>query len=179
MSSNTRSDVIDDPVPKIDNELAVGENIEFQRRWWSFMRGVYVVFCLIMVLDLLGAFGRGYLAENEVTVSGGAAKVKYERIERTGTPSILSLQFAQPNSPANSVAVWMSKEITQDLGNQRIIPQPAASTLHSGGILYKFPISAYPARSEFALQPAHPGVFTLKIRVNDGPESSLRIVVLP
>src|ERR1700679_3032394 len=50
---------IDDSVAKVDGEVAVGEDLEFQRKWWKFERAVWLVFTLILVLTLAGAFGRG------------------------------------------------------------------------------------------------------------------------
>jgi len=47
-----------DSVAKIDHELAVGEDLNFQRRWWRFERIAWIIFVLIIVLDLAGAFGR-------------------------------------------------------------------------------------------------------------------------
>ena len=52
-----------DEVPKVDNAVAVGEDLEFQERWWTFERVIWSFFALILLADMLGAFGRGWLAK--------------------------------------------------------------------------------------------------------------------
>ena len=49
---------VTDSVPKINDELAVGEDLAFQRRWWRFENAVWIFFALLVILDLIGAFGR-------------------------------------------------------------------------------------------------------------------------
>jgi hypothetical protein len=176
-SATTRPEY--DPVPKVDGELAVGEDVVFQRKWWTFERIVFYVFSFIILLDLLGVFGRGYIALAEKSISQGAARVHYERIERAGTPSMLTVEFSPSAVQGGKVQLWMSEAITQGLGNQRIIPEPTSSTLQDGGILYEFPVTRLPARAQFALQPAHPGHFALKVRVGSYDASQIGILVMP
>lgn len=170
---------VGDPVPRIGNEVAVGENLDFQRKWWSFERVVYIVFIAVVLLDLAGAFGRGYLAKAEATVSAGAARLKYDRVQRVGTPSILSVEFAPNVEQGSQLHIWMDGALTKRLGNQRIIPQPVSTTLENNGYEYSFRASQSPAMARFALQPIKPGVFTLRLRIGDRPESRLHIVVMP
>ena len=40
---------IDDSVAKVDGEVAVGEDLEFQRKWWKFERAIWVFFFLVLV----------------------------------------------------------------------------------------------------------------------------------
>ena len=86
---------VEDSVAKVNDEVAVGEDLDFQRKWWRFENAAWVVFTLIIVLDLAGLFGRGPIAKAERHSADGAMDVKYERIERTNSPSILTIQFAQ------------------------------------------------------------------------------------
>ncbi len=93
MSNVPFASPVEDSVPKVDDEVAVGEDLEFQRRWWRFERIVWIFFTLLIVCDLLGLFGRGPLAKAQLHSSDGALNVRYERIERTGTPSMMVIQF--------------------------------------------------------------------------------------
>jgi hypothetical protein len=170
---------IGDPVPKVDNEVAVGEDLQFQRRWWSFERIVMIVFFAMIALDLLGAFGRGVLARAHAPLSQGAADVKYERVERAGTPSILSIAFHEPAVRDGKVELWVDGALTKDLGTQRIIPQPATSTIDNDGIRYVFPVKSLPAGIQFALQPFHPGIYALHMRVEGRATDTFHIVVMP
>ena len=175
---------VEDSVAKIGDELAVGEDLEFQRRWWRFERAIWIFFAVIVVLDMCGAFGRGPLADAHKRSTSGALDLRYERVERFSTPSILTIQVAPQAVHSGKVQLWVSNSVVKQLGNQRIIPQPASSTNNDGGVLYTFPTlpGSRPASVEFALQPAERGSSSLTIRLvsPDGlphPEDSITAAV--
>ena len=79
---------VQDSVPKVANELAVGEDLDFQRKWWRFEKIVWVLFLIIVLLDIAGVFGRGPVAKAHARTSRGLMTIDYQRIERFSTPSI-------------------------------------------------------------------------------------------
>ncbi len=95
MATKPVSAPVEDSVARVNDEIAVGEDLDFQRKWWRFENAAWVIFTLIIVLDLCGLFGRGPIAKAERRSADGSIDVKYERIERTDSPSILTVQFAQ------------------------------------------------------------------------------------
>jgi hypothetical protein len=170
---------VSDSVPKVNNELAVGDDLHFQRRWWRFERLIWVLFLGIVIADLLGCFGRGYFANAEAKSSDGMVDIHYQRVERFSTPSILSVQFG-PNAAHNGhVKLWVSDSLLNALGNQRVIPEPSSSVLDSGGILYTFASSSHPSSVEFALEPATFGLFPLTLQVPGSSPVNLKIWVMP
>src|SRR5581483_3774026 len=142
---------VEDTIPKIENELAVGEDLEFQRRWWRFEHGVWICFTVILVLDIAGVFGRGPLAKAHVRTSDGAITMTYERFERFQTPSLISLHLGPTAVRNGHIQLWVSQSIIKPLGNQRIIPQPASSALAQEGVLYTWPSGDRPDSIDFAL----------------------------
>ncbi len=169
-----------DSVPKVNDEVAVGEDLEFQRKWWKFERGVWFVYALILLLTLLGAFGRGWLAKTQKRSSDGDLTLKYDRIQRTGTPSDLTVLFGPGAIHNGVIRLYVSESLVQKLGAQRISPQPEKSTIGQGGITYTFPASEQPASVVFSMQPSGPGVFPFRVLLpdtNSGVES--KIVVMP
>lgn len=163
---------VEDSVAKVGNELAVGEDLEFQRRWWRFEKIVWLVFATVVVLDLAGVFGRGPAANARKVTADAAVNMQYERVERFSTPSILTLHMGNNAVKNGMIKLWVSDSVVKELGNQRIIPQPATSATGDGGILYTFPSGPDPNSIEFALQPAQPGLshFTIRL-VPDGNPS--------
>ena len=154
----TQTHPVEDSVAKIGNELAVGEDLDFQRRWWRFESIIWILFVIIVVLDVAGVFGRGPVAKAHSVSAGGMMEINYERIERFSTPSILTVHF-RPSAVQNGlIHLWVSDSVVKELGNQRIIPQPQTSTTGNGGIFYTFPATAKPNSVEFALQPSNPGI---------------------
>jgi hypothetical protein len=179
MSSMTQSIPIEDSVPKVNSELAVGEDVAFQRRWWRFEKFIWIIFLLIIAGDISGLFGRGPLAQAHIQTTDGALDMKYERIEREGTPSMLRIVFGAAAIHNGAIKLWVSDSALKQLGNQRIAPQPAASIVGNGGVEYTFPATEAPASVTFALQPSAPGIYKLKVALDGSPDIQTLIVVMP
>jgi hypothetical protein len=170
---------VEDSVPKIDNEVAVGENLEFQRKWWWFEGIVWRVFLVILVCDLLGLFGRGWLASAKRSTPDNMLTVNYERIERASTPSVMTLTFSPAAIHDGRIRVFLSESIVKPLGAQRISPQPLISALSEGGVTYTFPANSAPATAEITLQPSFPGPHKIRIQVPGNDPIDATVFVVP
>lgn len=168
MAIETPTRPVQDTVAKFNDEVAVGEDLEFQRKWWKFEKAIWIFFGLLVLLDLAGLFGRGPLANAQKKTADSAMTMKYEWVERFSTPSILTLHFSPLAVRDGQIRLWVSDTVVKALGNQRIVPQPASSTTTDGGILYTFPSSGNPDSVEFALQPAEIGRSRFEIRLVGG-----------
>jgi hypothetical protein len=169
---------IEDSVPKV-GDVAVGEDLQFQRRWWKFERAVWFFFLLILIANLLGAFGRGWLAKAQRTDAAHTVTLDYERIERASTPSIMTFRFTSAAIHDGKIQLFVSEDLIKPLGSQRISPQPETSTLGNGGITYLFPVTQTPATAEIQLQPSFPGTHHFRIQVGGGQPIEGNILVVP
>ena len=179
MDQQSLTTPVEDTVPKVGGELAVGENLDFQRRWWTFERIIWPIFLLIVLCDLLGALGHGWLAKAKASVGGGALTVDYERIERANSPSTMTLHFGPAAIRGGAIRVYFSNSVVEKLGAQRIAPQPAVSSIGSGGISYIFPASVSPADVQIQLQPSAVGLHSFRIRVPEVGSVEAHVLVLP
>jgi hypothetical protein len=179
MAQEFSTEPVEDSVARVNNEVAVGEDLEFQRKWWRFENGAWILFTLIIVLDLAGAFGRGPLAKAERHSSDGTIDVKYERIERTESPSILSIQFGAPAIHDGKIKLYISQSLVKELGTQRVIPDPQSTTVGDAGLTYTFPTSHTPATVDLALQPSGPGIYQFTIGVVGASPVRAKVVVVP
>ncbi len=186
MAIETPTRPIQDSVAKVNNEVAVGEDLAFQRRWWKFERGIWLFLALLVVLDLAGLFGRGPLSKAHKQTADGMLRMNYEWVERFGTPSILTLHFSPQAVQDGVIRLWVSDAVVVTLGNQRVLPQPQTSVTGNGGVLYTFASTAQPNSVAFALEPAHIGRAHFEVRlVGRGtiaaPEASLEsdVFVMP
>ena len=168
-----------DTVPKVDGEVAVGEDIRFQRRWWMFERAIWAFFILLIGCDLAGAFGQGWLSKAKATVPDKSLSIDYERIARSGTPSTMVLHFGPSAIHDGQTRVFLSDSVVKDLGAIRIAPQPAASTIGEGGIAYTFLATTSPAQVEVQLQPAHPGRTSFRVAMPGQPAIVRQVFVMP
>ncbi len=170
---------VEDSVPQVDNAIAVGEDLEFQRRWWKFERAIWVFFAVLLVADALGAFGRGWLAKAKREAADGSLHLQYERVERANTPSIMTLRFDPSVVRDGELKLFVSQSIVKELGAQRVVPQPRTSTLGGGGITYSFSATGGPMVVEIALEPSFPGVHEFSMRVESDAEVKGKVVVVP
>jgi hypothetical protein len=167
---------LDDSVPKVNEEVAVGENLDFQRRWCRFERSIWVVFLSLIVC---GLFGHGWLAKAKASVPDGSLSVEYERVERANTPSSMTLHFGPGAIRNGQVKVYIGDSIVENLGAQRITLQPASSTIGQKGITYIFPATISPAAVRIQLQPAAPGLHKVRVQIPDEPPIEARVLVMP
>ena len=171
--------VQDDDVPKVDNEIAVGEDMAFQSRWWRFERIIWGFFILILIADLSGALGRGPLANARREAPDGSLEVKYERVERSNTSSIMTILPRPSAVHDGKVQLFVSDSIVQKLGAQRVIPQPEQSIVGSGGITYVFPASAQPMLVQIELKPSFMGSHLFTVGVPGAEPVGASTFVLP
>jgi hypothetical protein len=164
MPSAPTTKPVEDSVPKI-GDVAVGEDMDFQRRWWRFEDIVWSIFLVILVCDLLGLFGRGWLAKAKQSTPDQALTLDYERIERASTPSIMTFHFAPSAIHDGHIQLFVSDTIVKQLGAQRVSPQPAVSALSPQGITYTFAATAGPDVVEIALEPSFPGLHTFRVQL--------------
>ena len=168
-----------DNVPKVDNAIAVGEDLQFQERWWKFERVVWPLFVLVLLADVLGVFGEGWLAKAQIKQPDSGMLVRYDRVERSGTPSKVEIQFGPDAIAGGKVRLFASDSMVKGLGAQRVIPQPESTAVAEGGFIYTFPAANPPGEVDFELQPGSPSVQIFRLQVAGKPMVSARVVVMP
>ena len=179
MVPQTQLKPVEDSVAKVNDEIAVGEDLDFQRRWWRFENAAWMFFGLLILMDLAGLFGRGPLAKAERQAPDGSLHVKYERIQRTDSPSIMTIQFAQSAIRNGKIRLFVSNSVVAELGTQRVIPAPQETTVGEGGLTYSFPASKPPATVALAMEPAGPGIYDFTVGVDGASPVQARVVVVP
>ncbi len=179
MATKSFSEPVQDSVAKINNEVAVGEDLDFQRKWWRFENAAWIFFTLIIVLDLAGLFGRGPIAKAERRTADGTMDVKYERIERTDSPSIMTIAFGPSAIQDGKIQLYISNSLVKSLGTQRVIPAPRDTVIGDGGLTYTFPATKPPATVDLALQPSGPGIYDFTVNVVGAQPVHAKIVVVP
>ena len=179
MSDAVKTQAVGDSVGRVDNTIAVGEDLDFQRHWWKFERVVWIAFVLILVLDLLGLFGRGWLAYAKTRTADGSMELKYERVERTMTSSNMTVAFGKSVIRDGKVQLYVSESVLRKLGALRIAPQPESSVIGRDGVTYTFLATEVPASIDISLEPSAPGVYWIELQVPGHEALHKRIIVVP
>jgi hypothetical protein len=170
---------VKESVAKVNDEIEVGENLDFQRKWWRFENVAWVLFTIIIVLDIAGLFGRGPIAKADRRSADGTIDVKYERIERTDSPSIITVTFGSSAILNGVVKLYISESLVKGLGTQRVVPSPIESAVGNGGLTYTFPASRVPASVDLALEPSGPGLYDFTIGVVGAAPVHAKVFVVP
>jgi hypothetical protein len=168
-----------DTIPRVDDAVSVGEDLHFQQRWWRFENLAWWVLILVLAADALGVLGRGWLARAQRATADGALHVRYERVERAGTPSEMTLDFGRTAVQGDQIRLTVSETLVNELGAQRVIPQPESSAVGPDGLTYLFPTTGTPATVSFALEPSFPGVHDVTLTASGEQPIHFRILVLP
>lgn len=178
MANTNFTSQVEDSVPKVE-DIAVGENLDFQRHWWRFERGIWTFFLLVLIADVLGLFGRGWLAKAQRTDDAHTVTLDYERVERASTPSIMTFHLMPSAIKNGKIELFVSEDVVRTLGAQRVSPQPESSTLGDGGVTYVFPATGVPATVEIQLQPSFPGFHRFRTQVSGGQPIEGSVAVVP
>ena len=102
---------VSDTVGKVNDEVAVGEDLRFQERWWIVERALWVVFLLVIAAGVSGILGRGgVFSRGYFAAPDGSCTVEYERVAHFGTPLRLILHFNPAGSSSTiSPSGWVAK----------------------------------------------------------------------
>ena len=168
MATQAFTTPVEDSVPKVGDGVAVGEDLAFQRKWWRFERLIWLFFLLVLLCDVLGLFGRGWLAKDRRSTPDHAVTLNYERIARASTPSIMTLRFGPEAIHDGNIRLYISDSLVKPLGAQRISPQPSVSAVGNDGITYTFPATQAPATVQIALEPSFPGAHPFRLQLLNG-----------
>jgi hypothetical protein len=179
MSDRTFEPVNDDSIAKVDHAIAVGEDLEFQERWWTFERIVWSFFILLLIADALGVFGRGWLAKADVKQPDSGMEVKYERVMRRSTPGTILICFGPDALQNSEVHLFVSREIVELLGNEGISPLPEKSVLGDGGVTYTFPATAGAPEVAIQVEAKSPGFLRWTLQVPGHPAVHQKAWVMP
>ena len=179
MAETSELKAVGDDVPKVDGAVAVGEDLTFQRRWWKFERGIWIFFILVLVADLSGILGRGPLAKAERRSPDGSLMLKYERVQRENTASLLTILPGPGAIQGGKLQLFVSDRLLKQLGTQRVIPQPETSAVGNSGVTYTFAATQLPMTVQLELKPAQLGTQHFSVGVSGGQLVKAETFVLP
>ena len=179
MPTQSKTKPVEDTVAKVNGEFAVGEDLIFQRKWWKFSTGVWTLFTILLAASLLGLLGRGPLAKSHRATNDGALDVDYEKVQRYGTPSVMKVRLGPNAVRDGQVRLWVSDTLFQEMGSDKISPQPASSVVGSGGVWLVFADAGSPAKIQITLQPVAAGRNQFEMKTLASESLRLPVLVMP
>jgi protein-L-isoaspartate(D-aspartate) O-methyltransferase len=127
----------------------------FQQAFWLVQRIAWIIFGLILIACLFGAFGRGgYLAEERLDLVQGS--IEFPSISRWNAPEDLKITF-KPSAQENRFVV--DSRFFDAFTVEGIDPPVARTVTEAGQIAYIFSADAQnPSQVVFRLQAQQPGL---------------------
>jgi hypothetical protein len=162
-------------------DLEIEQDLDFERRSWTFERAGWVVMAMVWLAALVGLLGPGPLSETTVGVQGGPLWLEYSRFGRFRAPLTLRVHLGPNADQQGPVRVWLSREYLEAVQIEQVTPQPQQVEAGLERITYVFAVSE-PSRSTaatFSLKTARFGRQRGCVGMADGPSLCFRQFFYP
>ncbi len=118
---------------RVNEELEVGFNQGFERRWSRAERFGYGVMLLFALAGLGGVFGRGAFSHR--TAGGGAAAmtVDFEPVTRSQSPTQVTFHLDNPTDRP-TLRLFLDNQVVEPMGLGKILPQPERADAVADGL---------------------------------------------
>lgn len=162
-------------------DLEVAQDLAFQRREWTAQRVGWALMALLLVVALLGGFGRGPLADASAVAGEGALRLDDDRLERKRAPSELRLELGPNTAQGTQVEVWIDRDYLSRFEVQRISPEPERMDAGAARTVFVFTVEdpTAPARVTFQIEANRWGRSDGRLGLVDGPELHFTQFVYP
>ncbi len=165
---------------RVNDELEVGYDEPFERRFHRAELAGRAFLVLVVALALSGLLGRGPFSHETVRTPGGGPSVDYEPVARYDTPTQVTLHL-HPAPGQDTTTVAIDTGFIEPMGLTALQPTPLASVAHDGGLSLTFGVRPGPADTLVRLQlkPSVVGPVSLRATVDDAPPLEWTQVILP
>lgn len=110
----------------IDDELEVGFDQRFERRWHGSELAGQAIMVLVVAAGLAGLLGEGPFSHRRLHAPGTIAAVDFEPVARFETPTQITLHL--PGAGRQDVVLRLSSTFVEPFGLSKIVPAPMVST---------------------------------------------------
>lgn len=152
----------------VNDELEVGFNLAFERRWWRAEFIGRLVMLAFIAAGLAGLMGRGPYSHHTLQTRAHDFAVDFEPVARNGTSTQVTLHLTAPRS-ARPVTVTINSAFVEPMGLGQIIPRPSSQTAGHAEIAMTFnlPPGEPDALVRFILTPSAVGPVELSAHQDD------------
>lgn len=145
--------------------IEVDQDLDFQRKDWRFERIGWAAMFLVVVAAILGLLGRGPLSSASASADDGSLRIEYQRFERHGSQSELTVFLRRAASTDTSVQLWIGGEFLRSVQLQQIVPEPERQISLGDRTVYEVALRSDTGRVSFLVMPQRIGAHTLELGV--------------
>lgn len=138
-------------------ELAIGQDLEFQRRDWRAQRIGWGLMLLVVLGAIAGVFGHGPVAKDRARTPDGRLELQYDRIVRHASEIPIRLRILPAAARDSLLDVWISTEFVRGLIIERIEPEPLEEHAGADHVVFRFRVAdpSRPSDIMFHVEPDH------------------------
>jgi hypothetical protein len=166
--------------PGYVGSLQVDQDLEHERREWRIERIAWVVFALILLAALAGAFGDGPLARGQAGVVDTALWVDFERLERARDQSHLEI-YMRLEAEDGLARLSLNRAYVEAINIRSIRPQPQSEVLAGDRVIYIFEVEAtdQPLQVTIDYEAATIGSVDAHLALEGGPSLTFSQFIYP
>jgi hypothetical protein len=162
-----------------ESQLDVDQDLEFQRRDWSFERIGWIAMLLVVAAALLGVLGKGPISNAERLSTDHSLRVVYGRFERHGARTELTVFVRRDSSSGSAVTLWISDAFLRGIHLEGIDPAPVRQVSIGDRTLFDIAVAGDSARLTFAFVPREMGGRRLELGIMGREPMTLSQFVYP
>jgi hypothetical protein len=162
-----------------EQELDIDQDLEFQRRDWTFERVGWIAMLLLIVGALVGLFGDGPLSKAERVTADQSLRVEYDRFERHGNDAKLTVFVRRDSAAGAAVSLWVNDEFLRGVQLEHIEPEPVRQVSVGDRTLFDIAVAGDSARLTFAFRPKDVGSRRLELGLMGREPLSVKQFVYP
>jgi hypothetical protein len=153
-------------------ELEVGQDLQFEKRWWKIERAGWAAIALVLLAALLGFLGPGPLSKKTAGDRNGPLWLEYHRFERYQAPVELRLNVGPGAAKDKQVGLWINQEYIDAIQIDHVDPEPESVELANQRFVYTFKASELSAAGKivFHFKPTTFGKTPAQIGLVNGAE---------
>ena len=161
-----------------ETELDIDQDLEFQRRDWTFERIGWLAMLLVIVAALVGFLGDGPVSRAQARASDQSIRVEYGRFARRGAMTELTV-VVRRDSSSNAVTLWVSDTFLRGVHVKGIEPDPVRQLSAGDRTLFDIVVAADSARLTFAFTPRETGARRVELGLMGREPLALTQFVFP
>lgn len=118
---------------KVNDELEVGYDEIFERRWSRAERSGYLVMLVVVAFMLAGFFGRGPFSHRTVTSAASGLAIDFEPVARSQCDTQVTFHIDN-DTDATTIDLFLDNHLVEPMGLHQFLPEPVRSQSAEGGL---------------------------------------------
>lgn len=161
-------------------DLEIGQDLDYQKRAWTFERVGWIVMGLTAIMGLIGLLGPGWLSHTKAQSKDSSLGLEYDRFGRFQAPTTLRIHLGANAQQQDGVQVRIARNYLENVQIQQITPEPVSVQAHSKHLVYTFAAKlTQPTAITFYLEPEQIGMLPGSVELPGKQQINFKQFIYP